>query len=702
MSKNVTRREFLRVSAVAAAGAVAVACQPQTVIVEKEKIVKETVEVEKEVTTVVKETVEVEKEVTKVVQKEVTVEIVREVQVTPVPTPTGLSQSPVLDEKVASGELPPVEMRLPMEPMVLRPITEAGEQIGMYGGTLQCQDWRLGGGAASISALFTSEWAGQWDRQSSSYLPSIVSSWELTEDYTSVRYYLRRGIKWSDGTPLTTEHVAFWWQDVQLDELLTPAIDNKYKTESGPMVLVVEDDFTFRFDYLDPKVIALDAVGGMGGMVAWAPKHHLKNWHPKYNKDAADLAQKEGFAEWYEAYLSHATSSFGQQDMDLPAMSKFVDYEIPKQGGSRMERNPYYWKVDPEGHQLPYIDYFDWYQVSSPEIYNANAVSGKYNFGGAFMGLDQYPLLAENAEKGGYRMYLPSGDAWAASPSWCFNYTTDDEVLAEIFNDLRFRMAISYSLNREEYVEVFNLGLSKPRQGLPTPAWSIYLEGADQNYLEYDLDKANGLLDEMGLKWDENKEFRLRPDGGNLRVYAEAGAFGDTIQWIMNSWKPLGIEVEAKTVDGALATENRKANKLTLVFWGSGGPGEAGSHAQYPMRLIPPWHWHGCCDMGGRDWRVWHETDGEEGKEPPQIIKDLFDAYERWKAAPMGSKEYMDAGHEMIRINAENLWWFVVTGEAPGYCCGPTCGAIANEVKNLRDPEAKLGWFIGDMLYIDP
>ena len=67
----------------------------------------------------------------------------------------------------------------------------------------------------------------------------------------------------------------------------------------------------------------------------------------------------------------------------------------------RSPRNPYYWKVDPTGQQLPYADYYEVILLGSREILEAKAISGEFNMGGAWTDLASFPLLVENADKAG-------------------------------------------------------------------------------------------------------------------------------------------------------------------------------------------------------------------------------------------------------------------------------------------------------------
>jgi peptide/nickel transport system substrate-binding protein len=240
---------------------------------------------------------------------------------------------------------------------------------------------------------------------------------------------------------------------------------------------------------------------------------------------------------------------------------------------------------------------------------------------------------------------------------------------------------MSYAINREEYNEIFHLGLATIRQGLVPPTWSFYEEGMDQYYIEYDVDLANELLDEMGLEWDADKEWRLRPDGERLTLYTETSGENQAFGLVVSYWKEVGLEVKVKPVDQALYREHLLAGDLDVGTWGGGSPTEVGAHGSVPMRLVPPWHWAGCCALAGLPWWDWYDSQGEAGEEPPPIIQELFAALDDYYAAPLGTEAYEKAGKEMVRINAENLWWFVVVGLTPAVT------AMGNEVRNIREGE---------------
>ncbi len=617
------------------------------------------------------------------------------------------NQSPILDDRVIAGDLPPVDERLPLNPLVITPRADAGEQLGQYGGTLAVMgidpnsdafgaDWGDGGGLIEESVA-------TFDLADRIFTPNIAESWSTNEDLTELTINLREGVRWSDGTLLTTEDVAFWWNDIMSNETLTPSIPLYYAPNNTPLTLNVVDDYTFTLQYADRYVAIADR---LSSLQPWAPKHYLADWHADYNEEAQAQAVDEGFAEWYEAFLAHFTNrAYIVYGGERPFLGPFIVGPSDSAGTRLSERNPYYWKVDSAGNQLPYIDYYERILVGSREIMEAKAITGDYNFGGAWADLANYPLLVENSESAGYTVRLYPGQNWGGSVSWAWNYTSKDPYLREVFNDIRWRHAMAIALDREAYNQVFNLGLTEPRQAVPPPDWSFREEDMGYSHIEYDVDRANALLDELNLAWDANGEWRLRADNGEQFVlFTEIGGEGHRAgEWdfIIDMWRDVGIEVKYKTVDHDLYAQHLLANDLDIGTWGAGGPSEAVSHAVYPIRLVPPWHWRPCCALAGIAWYDWWESGGEKGEEPPAIIQELYDVLDEWKNEPLATERYKELGRRMVTINEENIWWNVMTSSSPGISHAIAASAVDNSVKNLRDPAADKGWWLIELLYID-
>ncbi len=601
----------------------------------------------------------------------------------PVSAQDGYSEAPMLAEMVEAGELPPVEERLPVEPVVI----DTEVEIGQYGGAWRTWDTGFDTGSCTESN-FRSGKSYQFvyrNPRTGAFTPNVLSSWELSEDQTTVTVTLREGIKWSDGYPVTTEDIVFWWEDLMLNEELNPQIDRNFTTtdENGepvPMQVEAVDEYTAKYIFQHPYPAFIDKFATSKFL---SPKHYLKDFLPAYNEEVPAMAEAEGYETWVEYYGAISDGGIGQTNTDLPQLRAWVLESVDSTNSKVYVRNPYFWKVDSEGNQLPYIDRYERIVVESEEIGFARSLTGEFTFARIQL-LSDLPLAKREEERGGFTVELFPAASAADGYAFSFNYTIEDEMLKEIFNDLRFRKAISYSINREEWNELFHLGLGEPRQGIPGPDTSFYVEGIDKMYTEYDVDLANELLDEIGLEWLEGEEYRTLPNGEPFIIETQVMKDrADKWEIMKGYWKEIGVGLEYKPVEAQLLREQLQTNELPIGSWGGGGAGEFYAHANRPIRYMPPWHWP-TLPQGGLLWSIWHDTNGEEGEEPPEIIKELFDAVDAWLRAPYGSDEYLELGEKIITINAENLWWFGVVGY------DPTAWMIDANVHNLPPEDTRV------------
>ncbi|MGQ9631320.1 MAG: ABC transporter substrate-binding protein [bacterium] len=583
-------------------------------------------------------------------------------------------EAPMLAELVKAGKLPPVEKRLPEEPVVIEPLGE----IGRYGGRLRAlvpdprmespeAEWFRGQNLASLSPDLKR------------IVPNIAKSWELSSDHTTLTVRLRKGLKWSDGVPLTTEDVRFWYEDVLLNKELTPRVNPKYAPGGEVMKMIIDDDYTFRYKFAVPYPIILDF---LPTEAPFMPKHYLKKFHIKYNDKANEIAKSERYEMWWESFQFHSAGGGEQQDANYPTLASWV-YESADSAGNRYYvRNPYYWKVDTAGNQLPYIDYLDRILVENLEVLTAKVLSGDTTHASWFLKMPDYPLLKENEKKGGYVAGLYP-DTRASEFGIAFNYTHKDPVLKKIFNDIRWRKAMSHAINRDEINEIRFMGLGVPRQPIADPGASFYEEGMDQYYVKYDPELANRLLDEMGLKWDAKHEWRLRPDGKPLKLTMEFWAgkaeMAEPAQLIKGYWKAVGVDLALKPEENQFYRQRLVANETDMGVWAIGGGSEIYSRKFQPIRWRPPWHWPDTA-LGGVEWWNWYESKGKSGEEPPEVIKHLFDLVDQWQAEPRGTKRYEELGKEILRINAENCWLIGTVGLVP------RVAIIKNNLRNVPKP----------------
>lgn len=194
-------------------------------------------------------------------------------------------EAPELAKLVEEGKLPTVAERLPKNPLVVEPV----EKIGQYGG-----DWRLGHVGTHLTHM--SRYMGyenliRWSPGWKGIIPNLAEKWEASEDAKEYTFYLREGVKWSDGAPFTADDILFWYEDILLNTDLTPTIPKDF------VGLTVEkiDDYTVKFIFEQPNGLFLMRAAGVN-MFILRPKHYLKQFHPKYNETNLDELMKEAGA----------------------------------------------------------------------------------------------------------------------------------------------------------------------------------------------------------------------------------------------------------------------------------------------------------------------------------------------------------------------------------------------------------------------
>ncbi|MDQ3397975.1 MAG: ABC transporter substrate-binding protein, partial [Deinococcota bacterium] len=258
--------------------------------------------------------------------------------------PAQYSEAPMLAEQVEAGDLPPVEERLPDPDDIM--MVEPVEEVGQYGGTIRTFHGDPGMGELKMLMYDTPV---RWNRDYTEYIPGLFKSWEFNEDGTTVTYHMRQGVKWSDGVPFTTEDILFWWEDMANNtDFGAVQVPWWAYVADQPATLEIIDDYTFSFTFAGPNWNApyILASGFWNFEPMMAPKHFLSQFHPDYNDEVDGYGELETMRNWH-------------QTPDHPTL--FAWHVVQYQPGERVifERNPYYWKVDTEGNQLPYVDRID-------------------------------------------------------------------------------------------------------------------------------------------------------------------------------------------------------------------------------------------------------------------------------------------------------------------------------------------------------
>ncbi|HOP56101.1 MAG TPA: ABC transporter substrate-binding protein [bacterium] len=591
---------------------------------------------------------------------------------------TKLNEASQLAELVKQGKLPSVEQRLPKEPLVVVPV----EEVGKYGGV-----WRT----AMLGSADTMHLAREVgyeplvriDGSFSKVIPGVAKSWTVSKDGKTFTFYLREGMKWSDGEAFTADDIMFWYNDILLNKELTPVISKQLTSDGKPVKVEKINDYTVRFTFTQPQGLFLPWLST--GLKPFAPKHYLKDFHPAYAPvdKLNDMAKKAGFDYWYQLF---AVKNDPWMNPDLPVIHAWK-VVTPLGVGTRVsfERNPFYWKMDIAGNQLPYIDRFTADIVDSLEVMIMKTVSGEIDCQHRHIGqsMQDYPFLMEQRSKGNYRI-LTQQHASAVVASVFLNLNHKDPIVKKIFNDIRFRQALSLAINRKEIIDLVYLGKPEPWQISPKKGTPLYYEKGSKAYTEYDPNRANQLLDRMGLKKGSDG-WRLRPDGKQLTITIEIGrtALGwpDAAEMVKKYWENVGVKTVVKVEDRSIFTARYQGAEHDAVIWA--GEGSAGLEP-----LLNPW-WYVPVSRGAYYaplWGLWYETKGQSGEEPVPIVKRQMQLYDKLLNTTNSEKQ-LELMREIIKLAADNLWHINI-------CTYPDeHWIVKNNFRNVPDNSITSGMF---------
>lgn len=590
-------------------------------------------------------------------------------------TSSKYKEAPQLAEKVSRGELPPVDERLPVEPVVIEPV----ESIGMYGGT-----WRSGLLGLSdrpwVSRTMAYEPMLRWAPDLTHVVPNVAASWEVSPDGKEFTFHLREGMRWSDGAPLTADDFVFWYEHVLLNDELTP-VKFSWMRPGGPLGRVEKvDDTTVKFIFEHPHGLFITQ---LGNQTPFVPAHYARQWHIAFDREAVEKAvEEEQLDSWVALYQNKLDFLI---TAECPTQFPWqVTIPISSTGSTNQlvaERNPYYWKVDPQGQQLPYIDRMEYPIVENVDVLVLKAVSGEIDM------MDRHiatpgnkALFVDNQEAGGYGFFTVKY-AFESPCVIALNLNHKDPELKRIFQEKNFRVALSHAINRQEIIDVIYVGSGEPRQPAPLDESPYYNERMAKQYTEYDPDLANRLLDELGLQRGPDG-MRLRFDGQPLFINVEVAAafepWGEIMEMVTNYWKAVGVDSDVKVIDRSLFYVRKAAYDHDCGVW-TGADGIA-------VVMDPRWYMPFSNEsIFGIAWADWWRSGGTQGEEPPEPAKKQQAIYDQIQVT-VDPDERDALVRQMLEIGAEQFWAIGITKYYEGY------GIVKNNFKNV--PPVLWQWHI--------
>lgn len=592
------------------------------------------------------------------------------------PDPDRPSEAPMLTEQVEAGELPPLEERLPVESDQM--IVEAPE-FGNYGGT--------------YSGAVANQSDNAWMRRIIAFEPMLRPSPDLTdmglpgtlkevdvsEDGSQYTLHLREGLRWSDGEPVTADDVMFAVNDVYFNELIHAGPPEMLAVDGNPCTAERVDDYTVHLAFPEPKgnFIELASRQAQGeGNLLQLPKHYLEQFLPNLNEDAENLANEAGYGDW-TGYWENRLEWYN--NTELPTLNAWV-ITSPLNEGSTVtaERNPYYWKVDTAGAQLPFVDVLEFSTVLEEQVMLLNAMDGEFDFHARHFNDDaNRPVLSDAREDGDFD-FLTVGTTSMNHVVVALNLNHQDDELRELFNTKDFRIGLSHAINRQEIIDTVYQRQGEPWQAAPRPDSEFYDEEFAKQYTEYDLDLANNHLDAAGVTERDGEGFRLHPSGGRITFNVDVSS-GSTerisaMDLVVQYWEAVGIDARVNTIERTLFYDRKtgSANQHDANVWG----GDGGLRVEM---LDTRW-WFPTNDESNfaTRWANWYETggEGEFAEEPPEATRRQMELMRQVLAEPDPESQH-EYFQEILGIAKEQFYVIGITLPGDEY------GIVKTDFRNV-------------------
>jgi peptide/nickel transport system substrate-binding protein len=530
-----------------------------------------------------------------------------------------LVETPFFAKAVAGGALPKVEDRVPLEAAVVDASGKPGGQLRM-----------LMAGPKDTRMMVVYAYARLVGFSPDLELvPDILKSVDIQAG-KSFTLHLRKGMKWSDGKPFTTEDFRYWFEDVASNPQLSPSgvpvglLPNGEKPH-----FQVLDETTVRYSWSRPNPLFLPELAGPDPLFIYCPSHYLKQFHEKYaDKTTLTALVKKARVRSWAALHNRLNAMYKNDNPNLPSLDPWILKTKPPADRFVFERNPYYYRVDTAGHQLPYIDRV-LLSLADAKIIPAKTAAGESDLQARYLSFDNYTFLRQSEDRNRFNVRL-----WRTGPgsevALYPNLNVNDPVWRGLIRDIRFRRALSLAVNRHEINEVIYFGLALEGQNTLLPRSPLYDKAYRQAWAQYDPGEANRLLDLIGLTKREGDGVRMLPDGRPMEIIVEdsgeSSEQSDVLELIRDSWRHIGIKLFAKPSQLTLF-RRRVFSGETLMSIDKGienGLAHAGSS---PWQFAPT-------SQQQLEWPKWgqyYETKGLGG-EPPDLpsavrLRNLFDQW---------------------------------------------------------------------------
>jgi peptide/nickel transport system substrate-binding protein len=570
----------------------------------------------------------------------------------------GFVETPSLLARVQSGELPPVKERLPQQPLLAQLLPE--QSIGMHGGEMRM----LMGKQKDIRQIVIYGYA-----RLVGYTPELELKADILESYEVFEnrvftLHLRKGHKWSDGYPFTSEDFRYYWEDMASNAELSKGGPDKLLIIDGELPKVeYPDEYTVKYSWSRPNPYFLPALAGPRPLYIYKPAHYLRQFHVRYQEAEVlqQMIDKAGKRNWMSVHINK-DRPYKATNPDLPTLQPWHNSTYPPSDRFIFKRNPFYHRVDQKGRQLPYIDSIA-INIASSKLVPAKTGAYESDLQARYLRMDNYTFLKTGSKRNDFDVRLwrtAKGAHIALYP----NLNTNDPVYRELLRDVRFRRALSLAIHRFEINQVVYFRLVQESNNTVLAESPLYKPEYQYDGIEFDLEHANRLLDELGLTQRDDRGVRLLPDGRPLEMLIQTAGESteqtDVLELIHDSWLEAGIKLYSIPSTREVFRNRIFSGDAVMSIW-SGLENALPTPETSPSNLAPTskyqYQWP--------QWGAYYESSGKSGEAPElPAARELVALHEQW--ARSSTQEQRTAiWQRILDINREQMFTIGIVNHVP-------------------------------------
>lgn len=506
-----------------------------------------------------------------------------------------------------------------------------------------------------------------WFDKNLNLAPHLCAAWETNADASEWTFHLRQGARWSDGVEFTSDDIMWWYQHEITDSRIFSSVPSQWTTGGAAMTVEAPDKYTVKMRFSQPNVLFVYQLARRaGGDGCPCPSHYMKRYHIDFTSDPAALraeATAAGYGSWGD-YYRYNRSQWHLNPL-RPDLGPWLAKHKLDANPFVMERNPYYYCVDADRNQLPYIDMVTHRLFSADSEFTAWIRSGLIDFQGRHTNLAYYDDYKAGEGAGGYRVLL---GIWGNHVAIALNLTTTSSArLREFFRDTQVRKALSLAVDRAYLNTQYYYGLATPRQYSPLSVSPQYYPTLSNAYIAYDVAQANALLDAAGYAARDAQGFRLWRDGSGTRLSftiegpAPSGSAEEqAVQRVIQYYAAVGVKAAFQYVDRDTYMNHCGSNQIEAGWWGA-------DRAVLPIvapsiflgtQIDRPW---ACA------WGLWRNNPNDANGAPPPADHWIRDIWSKWDqiAVQRDADQRNVLFREILDIWARELPLIGYLGEIP-------------------------------------